>query len=172
MLTWRIWTSCPQLSPASFSRARLTRPIIVTLYVTPEITLADCSGYMSYTYMFNTDFLGRVLLMSPKTTPCSTRDDVKPIKERRARHSSKHRKRMSRRARSSTPDRNDDSDWTCGRVTSIPASSPDAHEDRGCEVIDHSAEWRLAAAILDRLFLVVHLLSVACVTGWTVSNLL
>ena len=27
MLTWIIWTSCPQLPPASFSRARLTRPI-------------------------------------------------------------------------------------------------------------------------------------------------
>ena len=26
-LTWRIWTSCPQLYPASFSRARLTGPI-------------------------------------------------------------------------------------------------------------------------------------------------
>ena len=26
-LTWRIWTFCPQLPPASFSRARLTRPI-------------------------------------------------------------------------------------------------------------------------------------------------
>ena len=28
MLTWRIWTSCTQLSPAPFSRARLTRPIV------------------------------------------------------------------------------------------------------------------------------------------------
>ena len=28
MLTWRIWISCPQLPPASFSSARLTRPII------------------------------------------------------------------------------------------------------------------------------------------------
>ena len=27
MLTWRIWISCPQLPPASLSRARLTRPI-------------------------------------------------------------------------------------------------------------------------------------------------
>ena len=27
MLTWSIWTSCPQLPPASFSRARLARPI-------------------------------------------------------------------------------------------------------------------------------------------------
>ena len=27
MLTWSIWTSCPQLSPASFSRARLARPV-------------------------------------------------------------------------------------------------------------------------------------------------
>ena len=27
MLTWRIWTSCPQLPPTSFLRARLTRPI-------------------------------------------------------------------------------------------------------------------------------------------------
>ena len=26
-LTWSIWTSCPQLPPASFSRARLARPI-------------------------------------------------------------------------------------------------------------------------------------------------
>ena len=110
--------------------------------------------------------------MSPKTTRGSTRDYLEPVKEGRARHSSKHRKRTSRRARSVTPDRNDTSDWTCGRVTSKPASLPDAHADRGCEVIDHSAEWRLAAAILDRLFLVVHLLSVACVTGWTVSNLL
>ena len=28
MLTWSIWTSCPQLPPASFSRARLARPIL------------------------------------------------------------------------------------------------------------------------------------------------
>ena len=28
MLTWRIWISCPQMLPALFSRARLTRPII------------------------------------------------------------------------------------------------------------------------------------------------
>ena len=27
MLTWSIWISCPQLRPASFSRARLARPI-------------------------------------------------------------------------------------------------------------------------------------------------
>ena len=27
MLSWRIWISCPQLPPASFSRARLTQPI-------------------------------------------------------------------------------------------------------------------------------------------------
>ena len=27
MLTWSIWTYCPQLPPASFSRARLARPI-------------------------------------------------------------------------------------------------------------------------------------------------
>ena len=27
MLTWSIWPSCPQLSPSSFSRARLARPI-------------------------------------------------------------------------------------------------------------------------------------------------
>ena len=27
MLTWSIWTSCPQLPPTSFSRARLARPI-------------------------------------------------------------------------------------------------------------------------------------------------
>ena len=28
MLAWRIWTFCPQLPPASFSCARLTRPIV------------------------------------------------------------------------------------------------------------------------------------------------
>ena len=32
MLTWSIWTSCPQLPPASFSRARLARPIASTEY--------------------------------------------------------------------------------------------------------------------------------------------
>ena len=31
ILTWRIWTSCPQLSPASFSRARLTLDFVNNL---------------------------------------------------------------------------------------------------------------------------------------------
>ena len=33
MLKWRMWTSCPQLPPASFSRARLARPITMSYYM-------------------------------------------------------------------------------------------------------------------------------------------
>ena len=42
MLTWSIWTSCPQLPPASFSRARLAGPIRFCLAVLPR-TLAGYS---------------------------------------------------------------------------------------------------------------------------------
>ena len=43
MLTWSIWTSCPQLPPASFSRVRLARPIDTDIM----LIVLDPKQYMS-----------------------------------------------------------------------------------------------------------------------------
>ncbi|KAI0209065.1 Neuronal acetylcholine receptor subunit alpha-6 [Lamellibrachia satsuma] len=112
------------------------------------------------------DFLGRILLKTP--TFASGRGDVKPEKVlRRARHTSDHRSRLSRHDRSTTPERNNHSGRPKDRVTSRRGLPHDPDAEQKCEVLDHSVQWRLAASILDRFFLVVYLVALICVTTWT-----
>ena len=119
-----------------------------------------------HAYVFYTDFLGRILLKTP--TFARGRGDVKPEKLlRRVRHTSDHRSRLSRHDRSTTPERNDHSGRPNDRVSSRRGSTPDPDAEQKCEVLDHSVQWRLAASILDRFFLVVYLVALICVTTWT-----
>ena len=64
---------------------------------------------------------------------------------------------ISRHDRSTTLERNGHFLRRNDRVTSRRGSTPDPDADQTFDVLDHSVQWRLAASVLDRFFLVVYL---------------
>ena len=71
-LTWEIWTFCPQLPPASFSRARLARPIdciklldlflyFIIYYMENMCIVGDSYQSLSYLYRVSVPALSRLI---------------------------------------------------------------------------------------------------------------
>ena len=143
---------------------------------------------------FHTDFLGRLLLKTPKAA--RPPGDVKPEKERGVRleyaPSPPSRRSstpdadeaqmcegldqsalgaMSRHDRSTTPDRKGHTRLPNDRVTSRRGSTQDPDAEQTSDVLDHSMQWRLAASVLDRFFLVVYSFMLIGVSTWTGVNI-
>ena len=108
-------------------------------------------------------FLGRLLLRTSKTTRAKVRMPVD--KERRVRHVSVEKKRMSKRDQSASPERNGHPGWSNDRMRIV--STSEMSTDIRCDVIDHSVQWRLASSILDRFFLVLFAFATIVMGVWT-----
>ena len=155
--------------------------------------LLHCSASMPR-MCFHTDFLGWLLLKTPKIE--RPPGDVKPEKERGVRlqypPSPPSRRSstpdaveaqtcegldnsalgaMSRHDRSTTLERNGHSHRPNDRVTSRRGSTQDPDAEQTSDVLDHSVQWRLAASVLDRFFLVVYLFMLIGVSTWTGVNI-
>ena len=121
---------------------------------------------------FHTDFLGWLLLKTPKIA--RPPGDVMPdAVEAQTCEGLDHSAlgAMSRHDRSTTPGRKGHSHRPNYRVTSRRGSTPDPDAEQTSDVLDHSMQWRLAASVLDRFFLVVYSFMLIGVSTWTGVNI-